>query len=558
MSMIDPTEARLKELEEQLAERDARFIIITGGVMSGLGKGILAASIGALIRESRIQAVPFKCEGYLNVDPGTMNPYEHGEVFVLDDGEEADMDFGHYERFMNVSCRREWNITMGKVFQRVIQRERDGYYLGRTVQYYPHVVSTILEWWYENLLATDARIALIEIGGTVGDVETELHLEAARRLLLRWPGRSMLVHLVYVPIPPTLGEQKTKPAQQSLILLRERGLTPAVLIARSPDALTEKARVKLSIFSGLPEERILSSPDVKSVYDIPLLLEEQGMPRILQEELGLSLTFPREKWEARLNNLHHPRARVRIAIGGKYTSVEDSYVSILEALTHATAETGIQVEPVLIETSDLDTASDTIVRERLRGMHGLIIPGGFGTRGVEGKIRLLKAAREMGLPTLGICYGMQLMIVEHARNVLGLVDAHTTEVDPDTPHPVITILPGQEDRLGTGGSMRLGAYPAIFTRESLAWQLYQQEKVVERHRHRYEVNPDYHDQLEREGLRFSGWSPDHVLVEFAERTDHPYYIGTQAHPELTSRFTRPAPLFLGLVKAAYAYKKKPE
>ncbi len=521
-----------------------KFVVVTGGVLSGLGKGVAAASIGKLlVPKHRVVAV--KCEGYLNVDPGTMNPYEHGEVFVLEDGEEADMDFGHYERFLGVDCKAHWNITMGKVFNGVLEKERRGDYLGRTVQYIPHVTDYIKEQWMRVLEEEGADVLVIEIGGTVGDIETELHLEAARQLSIdHGSGSVFYAHLTYVPVPTNVKEQKTKPTQQSVNLLREKGIIPDLVIARCEQPLIEKSKEKIALFAGLPKDRVISGEDVNYVYEIPLRFQRQGVCDALSEKLGLNISPELEVWESLVDNLKHPDEEVCVAICGKYASLEDSYASIREALTHCAAHFKARINLRFVETTQGFTP------ELLRGVDAVIVPGGFGRRGIEGKLGVIKHCRETGLPFLGICYGMQLAVIEFARNVCSLRNAHTTEVEPSTKHPVVDLLPEQRVVKEKGGSMRLGAYPAVLRKGSLVAKLYNSLQVWERHRHRYEVNPDYLDLLERHGLIFSGMSPSKRLAEFLELKDHPFFVATQAHPELKSKLERPAPLFYGLVKAA--------
>lgn len=527
-----------------------RFIFITGGVLSGVGKGITTASIGNLLASSGLKVVPIKCEGYLNVDPGTMNPIEHGEVFVLDDGEEADMDFGHYERFIGVSCRREWNITMGKVFETIRERERRGEYLGKTVQYVPHVTDHIKERWMRIVEEESADVAVIEIGGTVGDIETALHIEAARQMRRDLgPKRVMYIHLTYVPKPPSLAEFKTKPTQQSLILLLEQGIIPQAIVTRSEEPLPERPREKIGVFSGLPTESIIANYNVENVYEIPLLFSDQGFEKVISENLGLELTPDLATWRERVEVMRSANGAVRIAICGKYTELEDSYASVREAIVHACAAQGVRPTITCIETTDIDTVEDAAAR--VEGFDAIIVPGGFGSRGIEGKIKIIEVCRTKKIPYLGICYGLQLAVIEAARNVLGHTDANTTEVDENTPHPVVDILPEQVNVTDKGGTMRLGAYPAILTKGSRIAELYASTEVSERHRHRFEVNPEYHDALESAGVRLCGLDPSGRLVEFIERDDHPYFVGAQGHVELKSTLLDPAPLFMGLVKAAH-------
>lgn len=532
-----------------------KFIVVTGGVLSGLGKGIAAASIGHLL-STKLKVVPMKLDNYLNTDPGTMNPIEHGEVFVLDDGGEVDMDFGHYERFLGVTCKFEWNLTMGKVFAEIREKERRGDYLGKTVQYIPHVVDLIEGKFFEIANKEDADILLIEVGGTVGDIEAELHIEALRQLRNEIGSENALfVHLTYVPIPSGVNEQKSKPTQQSVNLLRQRGIKPDVIICRCEEMLDESIKRKISTFCDVETEAVITGVDVDNVYKIPLVFEKQGLPEILHKKLSIYSPPNLLLWEGLLNNLDNLQQEITIAICGKYTKLEDSYASIIESLMHCSAHTKHKVNLKWVETTDIETGKQS-AEQALRGVHGVIVPGGFGSRGTEGKIELVRHVRENNIPFLGICYGLQLAVIEYARHECDLADANSTEITQTTPHPVVDILPEQKEIIEKGGTMRLGACKAILKPGTKAYDLYNSEIVWERHRHRYEVNPDYHSRLSGKELVFSGLSPDGKLVEFIELKNHPYFMATQAHPELKSKLTDPAPLFFGLVKAAIAYKSE--
>lgn len=522
-----------------------KWIIVTGGVLSGLGKGVAAASIGNLLA-SKYKVIPIKADGYLNVDPGTMNPIEHGEVFVLDDGGEVDMDFGHYERFLDVTCKFGWNLTMGKVYDKVREKERRGDYLGKTVQMIPHVTELIKEWWKRVADEESADVVLLEIGGTVGDIENELYIEAARQLKREVGDQNILyVHLTYVPKPEHVNEHKTKPTQQSVSMLRSRGIFPEVILARCHEHLFDKEREKISIFCNVPAERVISAVDVDSIYSIPINFSEQGMLKILDEELSLNNLKPNPEWHELVDALtaEHTK-RITIAIAGKYTALEDSYASIIEALHHCEAAFDVGIDLKWIETSDIHN-----LKKEMEGIDGVIVPGGFGSRGVEGKISMVTYCREHDVPYLGLCYGLQMAIIEFARNVCKLEGAHTTEVAKKTKYPVVDILPEQKQVTKKGGTMRLGAYPAVIKKGTVVHTLYGKEEVSERHRHRFEVNPEYHDVLEKHGLVFSGMSPDGTLVEFIENPKLKYFVATQAHPELKSSLKKPAPLFYGFVKA---------
>ncbi|MDP3697946.1 MAG: CTP synthase (glutamine hydrolyzing) [Nanoarchaeota archaeon] len=526
-----------------------KYIIVTGGVISGLGKGIAAASIGHLL-SSQYKVVPMKLDGYLNVDPGTMNPIEHGEVFVLDDGGEVDMDFGHYERFLNTNCKFEHNLTMGKVFEEIRAKERRGDYLGKTVQFIPHVVDVIKEKIRMTAEKEHADIMLIEVGGTVGDMESDLYIEAMRQLQDEVGEENILyVHLTYVPIPAGVQEQKSKPTQQSVYELRRRGIQPDVIIGRCSETLTSEIKGKIASFCGVDTKSIFTGLDVDNVYKIPFLLEEEGIVSIINQKLGLPVKSVDDPWRQLLSNLDHPEKEITIALCGKYTSLTDSYASIKETLMHCSAHTKAKIQMKFIETTEIEQGKMNVA-EVLQGVDGVIVPGGFGSRGVEGKLEVIKSCRENSIPLLGICFGLQLMVVEFARNVCLLEKANTTEVDPDTAHPVVDLMTEQKAITAKGATMRLGAYISYLREGSLARKLYDSEIVSERHRHRYEVNQRYHQFLLENGLNISGLYLEKNLAELVEVKEHPFFIGTQAHPELKSRLSAPAPLFLGLVRAA--------
>ncbi len=520
-----------------------KYIIVTGGVLSGLGKGIAAASIGYLL-SSRLNVVPIKCDGYLNVDPGTMNPFEHGEVFVLDDGGEVDMDFGHYERFLGISCQSKWNLTMGKIFNMVREKERRGDYLGKTVQYIPHVTDVIKKHIYEVAEEESADLVIVEIGGTVGDIENELFLEAMRQMK-EDIGRDNIVyiHLTYVPIPYGVNEQKSKPTQQSVNLLKQRGIFPDIIIGRCSEFLSKEVRSKISSFCDVSSESVITGLDVDDIYEIPVIFEKEGLAEILHKKLNIYSPPDLRKWKRLIESLRKPKSEITIAICGKYTKLEDSYASIIESLNHCSAHFGCRINIEWIETTDI---KETVV---LDGIDGVIVPGGFGVRGTEGKIDIIKKIREDNVPFLGLCLGLQLAVVEYARNVCRLNGANSTEFDTHAPFPVIDILPEQKEIKEKGGTMRLGAYEAVVKEGTVVRKLYDSSIVSERHRHRYEVNPEYHKLLTDNGLVFSGMSKDGRLVEFIELPHLKYFVATQAHPELKSRLTKPSPLFYGFVKA---------
>jgi CTP synthase len=524
-------------------QTSTKYITVTGGVLSGLGKGIAAASIGHLL-SSKLKIIPIKCDGYLNVDPGTMNPFEHGEVFVLDDGGEVDMDFGHYERFLGATCKSKWNLTMGKVFDMVRKKERRGDYLGKTVQYIPHVTDVIKNHIFEVVRDEKPDLVIIEIGGTVGDIENELFLEAMRQMK-EDVGRDNIIyiHLTYVPIPYGVNEQKSKPTQQSVNLLKQRGIFPDIIIGRCRDFLTREIKAKIASFCDVNPEAVITGLDVEDIYEIPIIFEQEGLPEIIHKKLNIYSPPDLRKWKNLVDNLKTPDRQITIAMCGKYTRLEDSYASIVESFNHCSAHFRCKTDLKWVETTDLKDASF------LEALDGLVVPGGFGSRGTEGKIEAIRFARERNIPFLGLCLGLQLAVIEFARNVCGLAGANSTEIATDTPHPIIDILPEQKDVTDKGGTMRLGAYPAVLKEGTLVHSLYRKTEVSERHRHRYEVNPDYHRVLQENGMVFSGMSLDGRLVEFIELPRLRFFIATQAHPELKSRMESPAPLFYGFVKA---------
>jgi CTP synthase len=520
-----------------------KYIIVTGGVLSGLGKGIAAASIGHLL-SSKLKIIPIKCDGYLNVDPGTMNPFEHGEVFVLDDGGEVDMDFGHYERFLGVTCQSNWNLTMGKVFDMVRQKERRGDYLGKTVQYIPHVTDVIKSHIFDLAKKESADLLIVEIGGTVGDIENELFLESMRQMKEDvGRGNIVYIHLTYVPIPYGVNEQKSKPTQQSVNLLKQRGIFPDIIIGRCSEFLTKEIRGKISNFCDVDPEAVITGLDVDDIYEIPIIFEKEGLAEILHKKLNIYSPPELRRWKQLIDNFKNPQKQITVAMCGKYTKLEDSYASIIESFNHCAAHYGCKIHLEWVETTDL---SDTSFLDRV---DGIVVPGGFGSRGTEGKIEIIRLSRERDIPFLGLCLGLQLAVIEFARNECQLKGANSTEIDPDTPHPVIDILPEQRDIKDKGGTMRLGAYSAALREGSTVHALYRKGEVSERHRHRYEVNPDYHQQITEKGMVFSGTSKDGRLVEFIEIPNLKFFVATQAHPELKSRMEKPAPLFYGFIKA---------
>jgi len=533
-----------------------KFIIITGSVMSGVGKGTFSSCLATLLTCHGLKVSPIKFDGYLNYDAGTLNPYRHGEVFVLNDGTECDLDLGSYERAISRDLTKDNYLTAGKIFKTIIDRERNGKYLGRDVQFIPHVTGEIKKFLRELTVKTGADVVIVEVGGTVGDLENSYFIEATRELRYE-EGKDNVcfVNVTYIIQPSSLGEFKSKPAQLGIRKLMELGVQPDIIICRSENPVGKNVLEKLSIFSDVPVERIYNLYDLGNIYEIPLILRENGVDKSVFEILKLEpknvkpeLNF--SEWEEYIRKIKSVKKEVTIGIVGKYTDVHDSYLSILKALEHAGPYLEVKAKVKWIESSSLD--SDKKIEETLKDVDGLIVPGGFGKRGIEEKIKAIKYARENKIPYLGLCLGMQLAVVEFARNVCGLNKANSTEFDADTPYPVIDFIPEQVSLIKEskyGATMRLGAYPAILKGGSLIRKIYNEEKIYERHRHRYEVNPNFVEILEKNGLIFSGKSPDGILMEFMELKNHPYFVSTQSHPEFTSRPLRPNPLFYGFIKA---------
>ena len=525
-----------------------KYIFVTGGVLSSVGKGAVTASTGKILQARGFTVTAVKIDPYINYDAGLMNPYMHGEVFVTEDGGEVDLDLGHYERFLNVDLSRLNNITTGQVYWEVINRERRGEYLGRCVQIIPHVTDEVKR--RLRLVAERLRVdvVLVEVGGTVGDIEGLPFLEAVRQMKLEEGGNALFIHVALVPILDVTGEFKTKALQHSVQELRRIGIQPDVIVARSLRPIDEEARRKIALYGNVPLDAVFTSYNVECIYELPLILDRQGFGDYIVEKLGLKPSPPRwSEWEAIVEGFKRYSGVVEVAMCGKYTKLPDSYISITEALRHAAAYLGVGVKLRFIEAEELE--KDPSRLEELEGCDGVMVLPGFGQRGAEGKIMAAGYARERGIPYLGVCFGMQLAVVEFARNVAGLEGANSTEVDPRTPHPVIDLLPEQAGIDRMGGTMRLGAQASILEPGTLAFKLYGQPVVFERHRHRYEVNPAYWELLQRKGLVFSGYSPDKRRVEFIELPNHPFYLGCQCHPEFKSRPGRPSPLYLGFIKA---------
>ena len=530
---------------------DTCFIFITGGVVSSLGKGIAAASIGRLLVARGFDVQLQKFDPYINVDPGTMSPYQHGEVFVTEDGAETDLDLGHYERFTDANTSRASNVTAGGIYNAVIRRERRGDYLGATVQVIPHITDEIKQRIRLMDAASDVDFVVTEIGGTVGDIESLPFLEAIRQFPVDvGRRRCMFIHLTLVPYIGHAGELKTKPTQHSVNELRRIGIAPDMVVCRSESVLSQEIRRKIALFASLPVEAVVSACDVEDIYQVPLVFQTEGVDKYILEHFGVESPEPDlAVWRAMTHRASQATETVRIALVGKYVKLEDAYLSVVEALRHAAVHHGVRVE---IDWVDSERAGDPEVRETLERADGMLIPGGFGGRGIEGKIRAAHLARELGIPYLGICLGMQVAVCEYARELAGMSGANSTEFDPETPFPVIDLLPEQKEIADMGGTMRLGADPIKLHDSTRARELYGEAVIYERHRHRYEVNNHLRKRLEAAGLIFSGTSPDDRLVEVVELPGdaHPFFVASQYHPEFKSRPERPAPLFREFVGAA--------
>ncbi len=527
-----------------------RYIFVTGGVVSSLGKGIAAASLGRLLVERGLRVTIMKFDPYLNVDPGTMSPFQHGEVFVTDDGAETDLDLGHYERFIDRGLSQLNNVTTGRIYLNVITRERRGEYLGSTVQVIPHITDDIKS--HIKRIAPGNDVVLVEIGGTVGDIESQPFLEAIRQFRQEvGKQNAMFIHLTLVPYIAAAGEVKTKPTQHSVRELMEIGIQPDVLICRTEQPLSEDVKRKIALFCNVEFGNVIESVDVSTIYQIPLTFHEQGLDERVMQRLGLTGVEPDlSEWTRMVHRVQHPSRRVRIAVVGKYTQFVDSYKSVQEALIHGGIANDVGVD-IAWTSSDSFTSVER-AREILSSFDGLLVPGGFGVRGVEGMVEAVRAARELKIPFFGICLGMQIAIIEFARQVLQLPDAHSSEFAPECASPVIALLEEQKHVTDMGGTMRLGAYPCRLQPGSLAASVYGEAEISERHRHRYEVANQFRDAFVANGLQLSGLSPDASLVEIVELNDHPWFVGCQFHPELQSRPTRPHPLFRGFVAAAVA------
>ena len=536
-----------------------KYIFFTGGVLSSVGKGVTAASVGRLLKARGFSVTVQKLDPYLNVDPGTMSPYQHGEVYVLDDGSETDLDLGHYERFCDLRLKNTSTVTTGQVYEEVIVRERRGDYLGGTIQVIPHITNEIKR--RINLLgrASEAEIALIEVGGTVGDIEGQPFLEAIREMRNELgKENTAFVHITWLPHLKATAETKTKPTQHSVRELRSIGIMADMIIARSDYPVEKELTQKIARFCDVKPDAVVPLITVDLLYEIPLKLEENRVADILLDALGLEAKHEAELdgWRWMVDELAKEKPSVRIGLVGKYVELHDAYLSVREALKHAALYHGVDVEIEWISSADLEKITD--IEEALKGVDAIVVPGGFGSRGVEGKIRTARYARENKIPYLGLCLGLHVMVIDYARNVLGLEDANSTEFDKMTEYPVINLMSDQKGLDRLGGTMRLGLYPCHILEDTLARNLFNQDLIEERHRHRYEVNNDYRTLMEKQGLVFSGQSPDAMLVEMVENPDHPYMISCQFHPEFLSRPNRPHPLFLGLIQAACRRKGLPD
>ena len=536
---------------------NTKYIFVTGGVTSSLGKGIIAASLAKLLQARGFRTTIQKLDPYINVDPGTLNPYEHGECYVTDDGAETDLDLGHYERFLNERTSQANNVTTGRIYQSVIEKERRGEFLGKTVQVVPHITNEIKERIQILGKSGDYDVVITEIGGTVGDIESLPYIEAVRQLL--WElgeHNAIVIHLTLVPYLSAAGELKTKPTQHSVKTLMESGIKADILVCRTEHELTEDIKQKLALFCNVKKEAVIESIDASTIYDVPLLMLKEGLDRVVLERLAL----PKEpepdlsQWSAFLNRLKNPKGEVLIGLIGKYVELQDSYKSILEALIHAGAANEVKVRIVSIHSEHISINN---VEKKLQGLHGVLVAPGFGERGIEGKIKAVQYAREKGIPFLGICLGMQMAVIEFARNVLGIQDANSTEMNPNTSNPVIDLMDSQKTIVNKGGTMRLGAWDCELTENTLASKVYGGVSTIsERHRHRYEFNNAFKDRMEDAGLLFSGINAETGLAEIIEIPSHPWFIGVQYHPEYKSTVASPHPLFVGFIEAVVQHHLK--
>ena len=531
-----------------------KYVFVTGGVVSGLGKGITAASLGRLLKARGYKVTMQKFDPYINVDPGTMNPIQHGEVFVTDDGTETDLDLGHYERFIDESLDKNSNVTTGKVYWSVLQKERHGDFGGGTVQVIPHITNEIKSRFYRGKEVDEERIAIIEVGGTVGDIESQPFLEAIRQFQHDvGHENAILIHVTLIPYLKASGEMKTKPTQASVKELQGIGIQPDVIVCRSEHPLTTEIKDKIALFCNVPSSHVLQNLDVEYLYEAPLAMEKENLAQVVCESLHLPCPEPDlSDWTHMVEALRHPNKEVTIALVGKYIQLHDAYLSVVEALKHGGIASHANVH---LKWVDSELVTEENVAEYLSDVDGVLVPGGFGNRGIEGMITAIRYARENKIPFLGLCLGMQLTIVEYARNVLGYHDAHSIEMNPNTMHPVIALMPDQEDVEDIGGTLRLGSYPCILAEGSKSYELFGKKEIHERHRHRYEVNNAFRKELQEKGMNIVGTSPDNRIVEMIEIAGHPFYVGTQAHPEFKSRPNHAHPLFRGFIQAAVNFRQ---
>lgn len=533
----------------------AKFIFMTGGVVSSLGKGITCASLGMLLKSRGLKTTIMKIDPYINVDPGTMSPYQHGEVFVTEDGAETDLDLGHYERFIDENMSQMNNITTGQIYNTVISKERRGDYLGATVQVIPHITDEIKSRIVLLARQSNADVIIVEVGGTVGDIESQPFLEAIRQFCLEYGSKNTVkIHLTLLPYISSAGEIKTKPTQHSVMRLREIGIQPDFLICRTDRTLDESTKAKIALFCNVEAQGVIEAIDVETIYEVPLNLAAQNLDNLVIEKLGLTAPAPAAdlaSLETVIRKIKSPSRTLEIAICGKYTQLHDAYKSIIEAFVHAGVANDAGVRLRWVDSEEIERQG---VEPFLAGVSGILVPYGFGHRGIEGKLAAIRYARENKIPFFGICLGMQCAVIEFARNVCGLKHANSSEFDPDTPDPVIHIMESQKTVQQKGGTMRLGTYPCVTVKNTLAQKIYQSEIIIERHRHRYELNNDYRRIFQEHGMILSGLSPDGNLVEMIELGDHPFFVGCQFHPELKSRVMRPHPIFVHFVKAALEYK----
>ena len=530
-----------------------KYIFVTGGVTSSLGKGIISASLAKLLQARGLSVTIQKLDPYINVDPGTLNPYEHGECYVTDDGAETDLDLGHYERFLNVNTSQDNNVTTGKIYQSVINRERRGDYLGKTVQVIPHITNEIKDHIIQLGKDDSYDVVITEIGGTVGDIESLPFIESIRQLKWDLPGKVLFVHLTLIPYLSTSGELKTKPTQHSVKTLLEYGIQPDILVCRTEYHLDSDLRKKIALFCNVEQKCVIESIDAKTIYEVPLLMKEEKLDEVVCEKLSLlgKDHYELKKWEKFLNHLSEPERTTEIALIGKYVELKDSYISIAESLIHAGAENKTRVNIHWIHSSEMEGEN---IKNQLSKMDGIIVAPGFGSRAVEGKISAVKFARENQVPFLGICLGMQCAVIEFARNVIGFKEAHSTEINSDTSYPVISMMEEQKELKNLGGTMRLGAYDCHVEKDSLLHKIYENDVVSERHRHRYEFNNKYMKDFEENGVVFSGKNKVNNLMETIEIPDHPWFIGVQYHPEYKSRVVNPHPLFISFIKAGLTHQ----